>query len=254
MSIVLNEYEWAENAIHNRDLGKKPSETLGRVAKYYLYKNYSKNDTRKKVEEFLVQCDPSASVISWSDSIDRIMKYAQKYPIVMIDHISVTRPELETISSLEGKQLKRLAFTLLCIAKFMNTVSPQNEYWVNTPDNEIMKMANINTSIKRQSMMFSQLKDLGLIRFSKKIDNLSVQVKFVSAGDEEIRITDFRNLGYQYLKYLGEPYFECECCGITVKNNSPNVGRKLKYCADCAAIVKMKQNVNSVMKSRSTQI
>ena len=37
MSIVLNEYEWAEKAIRDRDLGKKPGETIGRVAKYYLH-------------------------------------------------------------------------------------------------------------------------------------------------------------------------------------------------------------------------
>lgn len=34
MSIVLNEYDWAEKMIANHDLGKKPIETLSRVSKY----------------------------------------------------------------------------------------------------------------------------------------------------------------------------------------------------------------------------
>lgn len=33
MGIVLNEYEWAERMINSRELGKKPMETLTRVAK-----------------------------------------------------------------------------------------------------------------------------------------------------------------------------------------------------------------------------
>ena len=48
MSIVLNEYEWAERAIKDKSLGKKPYETLSRVAKYYTYKNYSAVDSALK--------------------------------------------------------------------------------------------------------------------------------------------------------------------------------------------------------------
>lgn len=42
MSIVLNEYDWAEKMIANHDLGKKPTETLSRVSKYYYENHYSK--------------------------------------------------------------------------------------------------------------------------------------------------------------------------------------------------------------------
>lgn len=42
MSIVLNEYDWAEKMIANHDLGKKPIETLSRVSKYYYENHYSK--------------------------------------------------------------------------------------------------------------------------------------------------------------------------------------------------------------------
>lgn len=49
MSIVLNEYEWAERMISNHELGKKPIETLTRVAKYYLENGYSKREIRKAV-------------------------------------------------------------------------------------------------------------------------------------------------------------------------------------------------------------
>ena len=250
MSIVLNEYDWAERAIKDKALGKKPYEALSRVAKYYTYKNYARKEVRRLLDEFLLQCEPAASLVTWSDTLDSATKYATKYPLIMIDEILVTKPEMEKIDALPGKQLRRLAFTLLCISKYLYTVSESTNYWVNTPDNEIMKMANINTSIKRQSSMFGQLKDAGMIRFSKQIDNLSVQVLFAEAGDVALRVTDFRNLGYQYMKYHGEPYFECANCGITTKITNPenkNSSWKQKYCSSCAVEVATRQRVNSVM-------
>lgn len=251
MSIVLNEYDWAERAIKDKALGKKPYETLSRVAKYYTYKNYARKEVRRLLDEFLLQCEPAASLVTWSDTLDSATKYATKYPLIMIDEILVTKPEMEKIDALPGKQLRRLAFTLLCISKYLYTVSESTNYWVNTPDNEIMKMANINTSIKRQSSMFGQLKDAGMIRFSKQIDNLSVQVLFAEDGDAALRVTDFRNLGYQYMKYHGEPYFECAHCGLTDKIKSATQRRPQKYCAQCAVEIRTRQNVNSVMRLRN---
>ena len=250
MSIVLNEYEWAERAIKDKSLGKKPYETLSRVAKYYTYKNYSRRDVRRLLDEFLLQCEPTVSLVTWSDTLDSAAKSAVKYPLVMIDSIDITKEELSKIDSLPGRPIRRLAFTLLCIAKYMYAISDNTNYWVTTPDNEIMKMANISTSIKRQSSMFGQLKDSGMIRFSKQIDNLSVQVLFAEPGDVAIRVTDFRNLGYQYLKFHGEPYFECANCGLTDKIKNPTSGRPPKYCPQCAAEIRTRQNVNSVMRRR----
>ena len=251
MSIVLNEYDWAERQIADKTLGKKPYETLSRVAKYYIHKSYDRKEVRRLLDDFLLQCDPTASLVTWSDTLDSATKYAFKYPLVMIDEIIITKPEMERINALQGKQLRRLAFTLLCIAKYLYAVSENTNYWVNTPDNEIMRMANINTSIKRQSIMFGQLRDAELIRFSKQIDNLNVQVLFVEDGETAMRITDLRNLGYQYMKYCGEPYFECVHCGITTKMSSPAKGRPPKYCVECAAEIRTRQNVNSVMRLRN---
>lgn len=250
MSIILNEYEWAERAIKEKLLGKKPYETLSRVAKYYTYKNYTRREVRRLLDEFLLQCEPAVSLVTWSDTLDSAAKSAAKYPLVMIDSIDITKPEMARIATLPGKPIRRLAFTLLCIAKYMHKVSENTNYWVTTPDNEIMKMANISTSIKRQSSMFGQLKDEGMIRFSKQIDNLSVQVLFAEPGDTALRITDFRNLGYQYMKYLGDPYFECSNCGLTDKIKNPSSGRPPKYCPQCAAEIRTRQNVNSVMRRR----
>lgn len=254
MGIVLNEYEWAERMIKNHDLGGKPTETLSRVAGYYLENKYSKRDVRRMLDTFLVQCDPNASLVHWSDTLDRIAKNAGKFPLIKLDGVDVTHGELSCIEALPGKQIRRLAFTLLCVSRYWDAVSDSNNHWVNTSDKEIMQMANINTSIKRQSIMFAELKAAGMIRFSKKIDNINVQVVFgEDGGDTAISIQDFRNVGYQYLKYYGEPYFECCNCGIVTKIHNPSKGRKQKYCPNCAIELQTKQIVDSVMRQRAAK-
>ncbi len=254
MGIVLNEYEWAERMINNHELGKKPIETLNRVAKYYLENGYSKREIRKLLDTFLTQCDPSASLVHWSDTLDRVAKSVGKFPLIRLDGVNITHNELKQIELLNGKQIRRLAFTLLCVAKYWNAVSDSNNNWVNTSDKEIMSMANIKASIKRQSLMFAELRDAGFLRFSKKIDNLNVQVLFGDEnGDIAISIQDFRNIGYQYLKHYGEPYFECCNCGIVTKIHNPSKGRKQKYCPNCAVELQTKQIVDSVMQQRAAK-
>lgn len=256
MGIVLNEHHSAEQAIQAKSLGKKPSETLIRVARYYIDKcdGADKNTIRSKLDLFLLQCDPTASIPKWSNMLDFATDWAFKHKAVQIDSITITKPEMEKIDALNGKQIRRLAFVLLCLSKYWNVVNNRTDSWVNSKDNEIMSFANINTSIRRQCMMYSTLRDCGLVQFSKKIDNTNVRVCFAEYGDAAMNITDLRNLGYQYLKYHGEPYFECTNCGLIVKMNEPHKGRKQKYCKECATEVKMKQCVNSVMKQKQLNI
>lgn len=248
--IVLNEHEWAETMIKNRSLGNKPYETLCRVAKYYLDINHSKTETRSMLEKFLLQCDSTASIPKWSKTLDYAISRAIKYDAIQVDSISITKPEMDKIEALEGKQIKRLAFALLCLAKYWDIINPNGDHWVNSKDSDIMRIANINTSIKRQSFMYYLLNESNMIQYSKKVDNTNVKVCFIEDGEVVLKIEDFRNLGYQYLKYKGEPYFECENCGIISKTRS-GVGRKQKYCKDCATEIHMQQMVNSVMRQRA---
>ena len=70
MTIVLNEHEWARDMIESRSLGAKPFETLSRVAKYYIDKDYSKKGVRGMLDTFLLQCEPTASLPKWSETLD----------------------------------------------------------------------------------------------------------------------------------------------------------------------------------------
>lgn len=247
MSIVMNENEWARDMILRRDLGKNSFETLTRVARYYLESGFDKREVRKLLDAFVIQCDPEASLPLYSGMLDDALKRAMKRPSINVETIPVTEKELEAIATSDQRQSRRLAFTLLVLAKYLDQFKPNNDHWVGIKDSDIMKMANISTSIKRQSSMYNHLNKLGLVQFSKQVDNISTRVTFVDDGEPVLLITDLRNLGYQYLKYCGEDqYFVCENCGITEKRRTVH-GRAQKYCIDCATKIRTKQNVDAVM-------
>lgn len=250
MTIVLNERDWTEDMITQRTLGKKPFETMCRVARYYLDNGIPKREVRKMMDGFLLQCDPTASLPKWQESLDKALSRAMKYEAIILDGVTVTKPEMKRIGTINGKQAQRLAFTLLCLAKYWNAISEKNDGWVNNKDSDIMRMANINTSIKRQSLMYYNLNAAGMIQFSRKVDNTNVKVCFMEEGEPAMHITDFRNLGYQYMKYYGGPYFICKNCGVTTRYRNVEKGRKQKYCAECAAQVAMRQMVDSVARRR----
>lgn len=260
MTIVLNEHEWAKQMISSRSLGKKPFETLSRVARYYKDSGYNKSKTREKLDRFLIQCDPTASLPKWSDLLDHATERAMKTKAIQIEYIEITTDELDIIDKLDGKQIKRLAFTLLCLSKYWDYVNPNSEHWVNNKDSEIMRMANINTSIKRQSMMYHQLNDAGLIQFSKKVDNTNVRVCFGGGTSVAMRVSDFRNLGYQYLMFTGsKDYICCENCGMIVRKNTvnqnglPQRGRPQKYCRACATEIRNRNAIKAATKMRDAK-
>lgn len=237
--------------IATHSLGADPFETCRRVARYYIDNGMTKNKARKELEAFVRQCEPSAAITKWTRSLDIAVSQALQRKAVDVNSIDITKQEMGRIDALDGKQMQRLAFTLLCLAKYWDIANESADHWVNSKDSEIMKMANINTSIKRQSLMYYNLNAAGMVRFARPVDNTNVAVCFMEPGDIAMSVTDFRNLGYQYLKYHGGPYFECSNCGVTTKYIHPdnkNSVWKQKYCKSCAAEIAIQQRVNYMMR------
>ena len=73
---------------------------------------------------------PDYNAINWISTIEKYAKRAEKYPLCKCRGIWITRNEITTIENLHDKVLERLAFTLLCLAKFNNFKNPQNNNWV----------------------------------------------------------------------------------------------------------------------------
>ena len=234
--IVLNEKEWAKEAIESLSLGKKPYDTIVRVAKYYKSEGYKKNDVRRKVEDFMIRCQPRLSLVKWENSILSAVNTAEKYPPICLAGVVITDTEMRKIEALPGVLQQRLMFALVCLAKYGNAINKNNGNWVNFEQKDIFQLANVSLSSRRQSLMINELWQAGYVGYSCLVNNTSLNVKILEDGDEEMFIDDFRNLGNQYMRHHGGNYFVCEGCGLVLKVK--NAKAHQKYCKDCAGVIK----------------
>lgn len=199
----------------------------------YLYheESFKKAAIIRKLGKFMEENYPRYNPVNWAANIEKYASKADKYPLCKCNGVWITKNELKTIEELHNKVLERLTFTLLCLAKFSNQRNPKNDNWVNYSNGEIYKMACINTSAFEKDIKYNQLRDLGLIEFAKKVNNLNIRILFLNNESEnKLFISDFRKLGYEWRLYKGEKYIRCSDCGILVKNTN----NKRKYCSDCA--------------------
>lgn len=233
MSVILNETKEAEHIMEKGELGSKPAATLFLLGRYYSQKE--KSDTEQvfeKLNDFMQQHYKNYNPALWETILDNISKKAPKYPLREIDSIGITQYELDKISKAANLNYQRLLFTMLCYAKLYHRISENNNGWVNTPIKEIYQVARV--TVKHRDDKFLYLNDLEhtcFISFSNKNDNLNIQINFLNASDDAVLIiNDFRELGYEYLNYIGNGKFiRCTECGRLVKQS----GRNTHYCTIC---------------------
>lgn len=246
MALILNEVKKAEEIIFTGELGNKPSATLFMLAKYYRkYCNYNQKDTIIALNEFMNKNYKNYNSVLWENIIESISKNSLKYELRKIDNIGITKNELDIIKKLNNINHEKLVFSMLCYAKAHNETNKNNNNWVNCTIPELFKVSRVSLKYKNDKMyMLNDIKNnllidekddngnlikQSLISFSKKNDNKNIRLNFVDEKNEDIvlLINDFRELGYEYLLYLGENYSKCETCGILFKQNKNNT---YKYC------------------------
>ena len=149
-----------------------------------------------------------------------------------IDGVWITQSELDVIKGINNKVLERLAFTMLCLAKLNNARNPKNNGWVNQSAKEIFTLARISCSVINRYERLSQLYQMSLLELPKRNDNLNCKVTYINDdSDKVLFISDFRELGYEYLKHKGEKFIRCSECRILIRNNKSGTKR---YCKDCS--------------------
>ncbi len=244
MPIVLNEVKQAEHIIEKGKVGNKPTSTLFLLGKYYRQKeNLNKEQTFNKLNEFMQQNYKNYNSALWEDTIEDISKKANKYSLREIDHIEITQSELDKILEIDNLKYQKLLFTMLCYAKLYNIISENNNGWVNTDIKEIYRVARVTVKYRNDKFLYlNDIEQMGLISFSNKNDNLNLKINFLDVdGECVLDINDFRELGYEYLNYIGNGKFiRCSECNRLVRKKSKK-DFSTKYCHECAVIIQNQQ-------------
>lgn len=119
-------------------------------------------------------------------------------------------------------------------------ISENNNCWINSDIKEIFKVSRVTVKHRNDKFLYlNDLEQMELISFSNKNDNLNIQINFVDMNGESILdISDFRELGYEYLKYTGNGRFiRCTVCNKLVKKKTNNQ----LYCSECAKSINIKK-------------
>lgn len=234
--IVLDEKQYAEECLRGDCSGKSKVQSISILAKYYYHVlGYRKKKIIQLLTEYVEKNNwmRSGERIYWETMIEKCAVSAGKHKLYEISGVKITKNEMATIQDIKGKKLQRLAFTMLCLAKLGNLKNENNNSWVVIDSKDIFKLARITCKSIDRDIMIGELYQLGLLEFSKRNDNLSCRVKYIDDNSDEVLfITDFRELGYEYLKYCGGHFTRCAECGILMRNDGKNAK---KYCSRCAA-------------------
>lgn len=196
-----------------------------------------------------------------------------------VDEILITRSELDVIDAIDNHEaltgldkstinnIKRLSFTMLCLAKLGTAKNEKSNGWVNTKTRDLLRLARINCSQKNGSFLISHMNAAGLLEFAKKNTNLSRRVTFIDNESEPVLfISDFRELGYAYLKYCGENIIECGQCGVLIRGTAnhsrrycnecngskPMISKKIK-CMDCGIVFTVSAKNNKTCRCEACQ-
>ena len=253
MSVVLNEVKEAERILEYGEVGSKPTAPLFLLAKYFRQKkNMNKEQTASELNSFMIHHYKNYNPALWEDIIEDISKKAIKYPLREIDYIEISHKEIETINMVSRLPHRKLLFTMLCYAKLYNKISENNNGWINTDIKEIYRVSRVTVKHREDKFLFlNDLERDGLISFSKKNDNLNIKVNFVdseSLDDVAMIIEDFRELGYEYLNFIGEGKFiRCVKCSRLVKRH----GKRDKYCHNCKKEKQLEWDLNSKRRRRN---
>ena len=244
MPVILNEAKQAEHIIEKGEVGNKPTSTLFLLGKYFRQKeNLNKEQTFNKLNEFMQQNYKNYNSALWEDIIEDISKKANKYSLRELDSISITQFELDKILETDNLRYQKLLFTMLCYAKLYNCISENNNGWINTDIKDIYRVARVTVKHRNDKFLYlNDLEQMELISFSNKNDNLNIRVNFVDIdGESVLDVNDFRELGYEYLNYIGNGNFiRCsECNRLTRKT-----GKNTHYCNECKNIKRLETKRN----------
>lgn len=233
--MILNEKKYAEDLYcgKNQDV-KSIIKKIGYVTRYQLYVlGYSDKDNYDYTVKWLHRYHKNFDESCYSNCIADAIKLAHKTPFYNIDHIKITKDELEIISSLDNLRAEKILFVLLCMAKHQGEVYGFSNGLVKYSLPELCKTARVSVPAADREYILYNIIQHGFIGYPKKNNSPCLLVNFIdNDGDEVIRLDeiDCQELAYVYLNWKNNGgYNRCEICNKLFKKS-----KYRKYCSECA--------------------
>lgn len=244
---VFDGLSYAKNVIDNHDIDEKnANEHMILLAKYNFHiENMDDIANYHSIVQYMSTYWNGFMEADHQQKIEDFIKNSHEFGFKNIESIKITKKELDFIASLENIRLEKIAFVLLCVAKYECYYHDEPKYWICWPLNAISKLARVHVTKKENLVLYRQLVLMGAIESNSVKNNLYEHVLFASndKNDEivlELSENDYKELAYTYLYYKNgfSGYVHCGKCGRLVKQKS----NRQKFCSDCAQLVRRIQS------------
>ena len=233
--LILNEKKYAENLYLGKNSEvKSVTAKVGYVTRYQLYAlNYSDDDNYSYTVKWMIKHHDNFDESCYSKLISDAVKKAYKKPFFDVGNISITKSELEAISSLDNLRAEKILFVLLCMAKQQRIVYGFTNGLVKYSLPDLCKTARVSVPTDEREYILYELVQSGRLSYPKKNDTCCLMVNFMDDDGEIELVVDevgCKELAYTYLNWKkGGGYDKCENCGRLFRKN-----RYRKYCHECA--------------------
>lgn len=230
--------------------------TIYKRAKYnYFIKNLSDAKNYNDIVKFIEQNSNSGLTdLDLYEFIKTTIRNAKKYGLKYVEKINITKSELDFISNLQDIKLEKVAFVLLCLAKYHNEVSEEPDDRVYSKLNEIKNMARINMNKVDFEYFYANLYDKHVLLENNSPTSTVQIVGFIShdENDEvvfEVLEEDYLELAYLYLNWKDgcKGFARCCKCNRLIKQSKT---KPRKYCEECAKEVEKENSKERVRRYR----
>lgn len=236
MNIIMNEVKEAKKIIKTNKYEKFSSAVALLVRYYVQIEGLSRAEVKNEMKKFLILNHEEYDY--WEQSLNKMIKNADKFPLCQIDEIPITQKEIDVIYKAGSEKKEKILFTFLVLGKFkwMKT----GKAWVNDTGFLTFKNANAETKIEERDYIIKDFKEAGFISYAKSPMNLSIHINFIDENENPVFVVkDLRELGFRWLKYKGQKYVECQECGILFKPSAMNAC----YCKNCRGYIPLETKI-----------
>ena len=241
--VILKETDILKNAL-NGEMEKKPMSTLRILAKYYFNNGDTKGEVEDKLNKYMKENYKSYSPSKWKDLINQLVKSVEKYKtykMIDVDEVNITENEWFSITSLNNKQLEKLAFILLVYCKINKIKNPTCDNKINNTFSDIFKECGFRATDETK-LLLNSLYKLNYISIGMSCNSTSIRINYIEENEDNIKFTidEFSRVITYYEEYKnGKAYVRCQECNKRVEQKSK---KPVKYCKECAKKIKVKQN------------
>lgn len=248
--IIFDEPAYVKNLYENNCVeGVKPSSTIMYLAKYFIQiMQYSDTEAVHKIDEFMRNNYTDYYDSDWYQTVLGYIKSAHTYPLVKINELKIYKSELETIQKIGDPSLEKLAFTILCAAKYRNIKFEVNTDWCSLSLRDIFRYSNVTYRKYEYILQLRKLIEKGFIFVSLSEKNYLKPTFIKQDGEIVLTINEFKDLGKKYMVANGK-YLFCHKCGSFERQNT---NKTKKYCKKC--VVEIKKEIDRNYKKNIRKI